>query len=466
MDNLIMQGYKSGLKIVPTIPRYDNSGTEITDANYWPVPIDSVFRTNYGFNVYTGNGKLVTTTDTTKRFIITDYGGFTPKNPQESYSAQELYNLVLDARGLTHGKNYALSILDSTTGKSGRVILTASDNTARLTYALTLQLEDADGNLLSNKAVAVNKCAWHVLPDGTNTGTFSLEPDIVIPGMTLLDPENLPTQIYLRYSLYVAPFMGRISGGITGDENTNRTELTSDGWNVNTSKTVTLNFGLGILNFDFWCFPGDPDTLAKYDATRYMAKIASEWTVNITLHRHATIQNNIDNITATSSTPWVFELAKSSVEDCNREPKPVEDFTLNFLTIRGNFGSGGSGWLDELDKGIIADIFAGTNTYFPITGKVSSGDVKGQSYPASFGSDDHTSYTYDMARVTVDGKVFEFQLSRYNTWVFDNYITPQELPGLAIGICISNSPSMGFIIYFFVGNKNNVEAWLEYSRNR
>lgn len=213
MDNLVMQGYKSGLKIVPTIPRYDNSGTEITDANYWPVPIDSVFRTNYGFNVYTGNGKRVTTTDTTKRFIITDYGGFTPKNPQESYSAQELYNLVLDARGLTHGKNYALSILDSTTGKSGRVILTASDNTARLTYALTLQLEDADGNLLSNKAVAVNKCAWHVLPDGTNTGTFSLEPDIVVPGMTILDPGNLPAQIYLRYSLYVAPFMGHIFGG-------------------------------------------------------------------------------------------------------------------------------------------------------------------------------------------------------------------------------------------------------------
>lgn len=318
MDNLVMQGYKSGLKIVPTIPRYDNSGTEITDANYWPVPIDSVFRTNYGFNVYTGNGKRVTTTDTTKRFIITDYGGFTPKNPQESYSAQELYNLVLDARGLTHGKNYALSILDSTTGKSGRVILTASDNTARLTYALTLQLEDADGNLLSNKAVPVNKCAWHVLPDGTNTGTFSLEPDIVVPGMTILDPGNLPAQIYLRYSLYVAPFMGRIFGGATGDENTNRIELTSDGWNVNTSKTVTLNFGPGILNFDFWCFPRDPDILAKYDATCYMAKIASEWTVNITLHRHATIQNNIDNITATSSTPWVFELAKSSVEDCNR----------------------------------------------------------------------------------------------------------------------------------------------------
>lgn len=197
MDNLVMQGYKSGLKIVPTIPRYDNSGTEITDANYWPVPIDSVFRTNYGFNVYTGNGKLVTTTDTTKRFIVTDYGGFTPKNPQESYSAQELYNLVLDARGLTHGKNYALSILDSTTGKSGRVILTASDNTARLTYALTLQLEDANGNPLSNKAVAVNKCNWHILPDGTNTGTFSLEPNIVIPGMTLLNPKNLPTQIYL-----------------------------------------------------------------------------------------------------------------------------------------------------------------------------------------------------------------------------------------------------------------------------
>lgn len=463
MDNLVMQGYKSGLKIVPTIPRYDNSGTEITDANYWPVPIDSVFRTNYGFNIYTGNGKLVTTTDTTKRFIITDYGGFTPKNPQESYSAQELYNLVLDARGLTHGKNYALSILDSTTGKSGRVILTASDNTARLTYALTLQLENADGNLLSNKAVAVNKCAWHVLPDGTNTGTFSLEPDIVIPGMTLLDPENLPTQIYLRYSLYVAPFMGRISGGITGDENTNRIKLTSNGWNVNTSKTVTLNFGPGILNFDFWCFPGDPDILSKANAKRYRVKIASEWKVDVTLHRHPSIQNNIDSITVTSYKPWVFELSKSSLEECDKSPKPVEDFTLDTLTIHGTFGSAGSGWLDE---GSIVDIFSGTNTHFPITGKVSSGDVTGQSFPASVGGGDHTSYTYDRARVTVDGKVFEFPLSRYNTWVFDNYITPQELPGLAIGICISNSPAMGFIIYFFVGSSSNVEKWLEHSRNR
>lgn len=463
MDSLVMQGYKGGLKIVPTIPRYDNSGTEITDANYWPVPIDSVFRTNYGFNVYTGNGELVTTTDTTKRFIITDYGGFTPKNPQESYSAQELYNLVLDARGLTHGKNYALSILDSTTGKSGRVILTASDNTARLTYALTLQLEDADGTLLSNKAVAVNKCVWHVLPDGTNTGTFSLEPNIVIPGMTLLDPGNLPAQIYLRYSLYVAPFMGRIFGGATGDENTNRIELTSDGWSVNTNKTGTLNFGPGILNFDFWCFPGDPDILSKANAKRYRVKIASEWKVDVTLHRHPSIQNNIDSITVTSSKPWVFELSKSSLEECDKSPKPVEDFTLDTLTIHGTFGSAGSGWLDE---GSIVDIFSGTNTHFPITGKVSSGDVKGLSYPASVGGGDHTSYTYDRARVTVDGKVFEFPLSRYNTWVFDNYITPQELPGLAIGICISNSRSMGFIIYFFVGSSSNVEEWLEYSRNR
>lgn len=132
------------------------------------------------------------------------------------------------------------------------------------------------------------------------------------------------------------------------------------------------------------------------------------------------------------------------------------------MTIHGTFGSAGSGWLDE---GSIVDIFSGTNTHFPITGKVSSGDVTGQSFPASVGGGDHTSYTYDKARVTVDGKVFEFPLSRYNTWVFDNYITPQELPGLAIGICISNSPSMGFIIYFFVGSSSNVEEWLEYSRN-
>lgn len=333
MDSLVMQGYKSGLKIVPTIPRYDNSGTEITDANYWPVPIDSVFRTNYGFNVYTRNDKRVTTTDTTKRFIITDYGGFTPKNPQESYSAQELYNLVLDARGLTHGKNYALSILDSTTGKSGRVILTASNNAARLTCALTLQLEDADGNPLSNKAVPVDECNWHILPDGTNSGVFSLEPDIVVPGMTILDPGNLPAQIYLRYSLYVAPFMGRIFGGATGDENTNRIELPSGVWNVNTGKKTTLDFGPNSLNFDFWCFPGDPDILSKANAKRYRAKIASEWKVDVTLHRHSSIQNNIDSITVTSSKPWVFELSKSSLEECDRAPKPVTDFTADMVTL-------------------------------------------------------------------------------------------------------------------------------------
>lgn len=58
MSNLVLRGYKSGLKIVPTIPRYDNSGNEINDASYWPVPIDEIFRTNYGFNIYTGSGTL------------------------------------------------------------------------------------------------------------------------------------------------------------------------------------------------------------------------------------------------------------------------------------------------------------------------------------------------------------------------------------------------------------------------
>lgn len=463
MDSLVMQGYKSGLKIVPTIPRYDNSGNEINDASYWPVPIDEIFRTNYGFNIYTGNGELVTTTDTTKRFTITDYGGFTPKNPQESYSAQELYNLVLDARDLTDGKNYALSILDSTTGKSGHVILTASNNAARLTCALTLQLEDADGNPLSNKAVAVNKFNWHILPDGTNSGVFSLEPDIVVPGMTILDPGNLPAQIYLRYSLYVAPFMGRIFGGATGDENTNRIELPSGVWNVNTDKKTTLDFGPNSLNFDFWCFPGDNDILSKANAKRYRVKIASEWKVDVTLHRHSSIQNNIDSITVISSKPWVFELSKSSLEECDRGPKPVTDFTADMVTLYGTFGSAGTGWIDEQS---MRDIYAQANTYFPVAGKYPESDVQGQNFPASIGGASHTNYVYHKARVTVNGTVFEFPLSKYNTWVFDNYITPEELPGIAIGVCVTNSPAMGFIAYFFVGNKNNVEKWLEHSRNR
>lgn len=325
MDSLVMQGYKSGLKIVPTIPRYDNSGTEIADANYWPVPIDSVFRTNYGFNVYTGDGKIVTTTDTTKRFIVTDYGGFTPKNPQESYSAQELYNLVLDARGLTHGKNYALSILDSTTRKSGRVILTASNTAARLTYALTLQLVDSEGNALSNKAIPVNKCAWHILPDGVEGGIFPLEPSIVTPGMTLKDPNNLPTQVYLRYGLYVAPFMGRLDGGISGDIAIGTVALPEGSWGANSSKTAEIAMSDVALDFPFWCFTGSEDVLKELGIERYHATVASTWTCGITLHRHSSIANNIDQITVTADGPWYIGLqGTTDSTECQRDNVAVE----------------------------------------------------------------------------------------------------------------------------------------------
>lgn len=320
MDSLVMQGYKSGLKIVPTIPRYDNSGTEITDANYWPVPIDSVFRTNYGFNVYTGNGKLVTTTNTTKRFIVTDYGGFTPKNPQESYSAQELYNLVLDARGLTHGKNYALSILDSTTGKSGRVILTASNTAARLTYALTLQLVDSEGNALSNKAIPVNKCAWHILPDGVDGGIVPLEPSIVTPGMTLKDPSNLPTQVYLQYGLYVAPFMGRLDGGISGDVAIGTVALPEGSWRANSNKTAEIEMSDTALDFPFWCFNGSADVLNELGIWRYRATVASAWTCGITLHRDSSIANYIDRITVTADGPWYIGLqGTTDSTECQRD---------------------------------------------------------------------------------------------------------------------------------------------------
>lgn len=321
MDSLAIQGYKSGLKIVPTIPRYDNSGAEITDANYWPVPIDSIFRTNYRFNVYTGNGELVTTADTTKRFIVTDYGGLTPKNPQESYSAQELYNLVLDARGLTHGKNYALSILDNTTGKSGRVILTASNTTARLTCALTLQLVDHRGNALSNKAIPVNTCAWHhILPDGVNGGIFPLKPDIVTPGMTLESPSNLPAQIYLKYGLYVAPFMGRLDGGVSGDVAIGTATLTEGYWGTDSRKTAEISISDVALDFPFWCFPGSVDTLKELGIGRYRATIAKAWTGKITLHRHSSIANNIDQITITPDTPWYIVLqGNTDPAECRRD---------------------------------------------------------------------------------------------------------------------------------------------------
>lgn len=325
MDSLVMQGYKSGLKIVPTIPRYDNSGNEINDASYWPVPIDEIFRTNYGFNIYTGNGELVTTTDTTKRFIVTDYGGFTPKNPQESYSAQELYNLVLDARGLTHGKNYALSILDSTTGKSGRVILTASNTAARLTYALTLQLVDSEGNALSNKAIPVNKCAWHILPDGVHGGVFPLEPNIVTPGMTLEDPSNLPAQVYLKYGLYVAPFMGRLDGGVSGDVAIGTVALPEGSWGANSSKTAEISTSDVALDFPFWCFTGSVDALKELGIGRYRATVASAWTCEITLHRHSSITNNIDQITVTSDEPWYIGLqGNTDPAECNRDNGSVE----------------------------------------------------------------------------------------------------------------------------------------------
>lgn len=325
MDSLVMQGYKSGLKIVPTIPRYDNSGNEINDASYWPVPIDEAFRTNYGFNIYTGNGELVATTNTTKRFIVTDYGGFTPKNPKESYSAQELYNLVLDARGLTNGKNYALSVLDNTTGKAGRVILTASNTAARLTYALTLQLVDSEGNALSNKAIPVNKCAWHILPDGVNGGIFPLEPRIVTPGLTLEDPSNLPTQVYLRYGLYVAPFMGRLDGGVSGDVAIGTVALPEGSWGTNSSKTAEIAVSDTALDFPFWCFAGSADALKELGIGRYRATVASVWTCEITLHRHSSITNNIDQITITSDEPWYIGLqGNTDPAECNRDNGSVE----------------------------------------------------------------------------------------------------------------------------------------------
>lgn len=328
MDSLVMQGYKSGLKIVPTIPRYDNSGAEITDANYWPVPIDSVFRTNYGFNVYTGNGELITTTDTTKRFIITDYGGFTPKNPQESYSAQELYNLVLDARGLTHGKNYALSILDNTTGKSGRVILTASNTAARLTCALTLQLVDSEGNALSNKAVPVNKCSWHLLTEGALGSRVKVEPNVVTPGLTLINPDTLPEQIFLKYGFCVAPFMGRIDGGISGDMSLGITMLQNEGpWAANTTKKATVELTDTGLDFPFWCFGGNTDVLNTLGFECYRT-ILSGWIGNIIFHRHANIANNIDSIKFEAPEELysrIYLSGTSNVEDCFREPE-VEDW--------------------------------------------------------------------------------------------------------------------------------------------
>lgn len=325
MDSIVMQGYKSRLKIVPTIPRYDNSDNEINDASHWPVPIDKIFRTNYGFNIYTENGKLVTTTDTTKRFTITDYGRFTLKNPQESYSAQELYNLVLDARGLTHGENSALSIRDSITGKSGRVILTASNTAARLTYALTLQLVDSKGNALSNKTVPVNKCAWHILPNGVHGGVFPLEPNIVTPGMTLEDPSNLPAQVYLKYGLYVAPFMGRLDGGVLGDAAIGTVALPKGSWGANSSKTAEISISDVALDFPFWCFTGSVDALKELGIGRYRATIAKAWACKITLHRHSSIANNIDQITVTTDTPWYIGLqGNTDPAECRRDNGSIE----------------------------------------------------------------------------------------------------------------------------------------------
>ena len=322
MDNLVMQGYKSGLKIVPTIPLYDNDGAEITDADHWPVPIDSVFRTNYGFSIYTGNGKLVTTTDTTKRFIVTDDGGFTISNPQESYSAQELYDLVLDARGLTHGKNYALSILDTETGKYGSVILTASNTAARLTCALTMQLVDSDGNALSNTAVPVNSCAWHILPEGVEGGIFPLELNIVTTGMTLKDPDNLPDTVRLKYEVYAAPFMGRLAGGISGDAALGTSPLPTRSWNANSNKTTQIALTDTTLDFPFWCFNGSSDVMEKLGIERYRITLAAAKLLEVTLHRHSSIANNIDEIIIpTYYDPWYVSLSGTTdpTTDCRRD---------------------------------------------------------------------------------------------------------------------------------------------------
>lgn len=325
MSNLVMLGYKYDLSIVPTI----KSATIDADPSYvmstYYVPIDEVFRTNYGLTVYTKNGTPVNANDTTKRFIILDYGGLTPQNPKEIYSARELYNLVLDARGLDDEKNYAMYIKDDVTKKYGRIIFRASIRTARLTAAMTLQLIDAEGNALSNKAIPFNSCDWRLMENFIDYNMLvEIIPNIVNPGMTLNDPGNLPAQIYLRCGLYIAPFMGRLNGGISSDVAIATIALPEGTWDKGATKqTGEFDLSPSTLDYPFWCFPGNQKVLEALGGEIYRAYISEYawWQINnISLRRHSSIDNNIDLIKLEKNNmPWNIDfLVASDTTECQR----------------------------------------------------------------------------------------------------------------------------------------------------
>lgn len=324
MSNLVLRGYKYELNIVPTIKSANIDADPYYTMSTYYVPIDEVFRTNYGLTVYTKNGTPVNANDTTKRFIILDYGGLTPQNPKEIYSAQELYNLVLDARGLDDEKNYAVYIKDDVTKKYGRIIFRASILTARLTAAMTLQLVDAEGNALSNKAIPFNSCDWRLMENFRDYNPYVIiKPNIVNPGMTLNDPGNLPTQVYLRCGLYIAPFMGRLNSGISGDVATATIALPEGTWGKGSTKR-TGEFKLApALDYPFWCFPGNQKVLEALEGEIYRAYLnkSASWLIrNISLRRHSSIDNNIDLIQfETTNIPWSVDfLVASDTTECGR----------------------------------------------------------------------------------------------------------------------------------------------------
>ena len=139
---------------------------------------------------------------------------------------------------------------------------------------------------------------------------------------------------------------------------------------------------------------------------------------------------------------------------------PVDEFTIDMLTVHGQFASG-SGWLDEAS---IRDVIF-KNLTFPLSSSLSSGGLNIESYTYSIDSNT-TDDVYDEAEVTVNGKAYRFPLTRYNTWSFDTIYTTEELPGLALVVHVTNVSAMGTLIYLSAVREDEAQSILDTIRRR
>ena len=139
---------------------------------------------------------------------------------------------------------------------------------------------------------------------------------------------------------------------------------------------------------------------------------------------------------------------------------PVDEFTIDMLTVHGQFASG-SGWLDEAS---IRGVFK--NVTFPLSSSLSSGGIPRMQSSTYSIDNDHTDDVYDGAKVTVNGKAHSFSLTRHDAWQFDAIYTTEELPGLALIVHVTNASAMGTIIYFAAVREEEAQSVLDAIRRR